>query len=118
MGRATLESLPNNLIANANTIVPKANDLLQAFGEYRKVNSGYRRPEDNAALPNSALHSKHMICAAIDLEDKDGKLKHFCLNNLLILEKLGLWMEDSKSTPTWVHVQCIPPNSGNRVFIP
>lgn len=118
MSRANLEDLSSELQANANTIVPRANDLLSRFGEYRNCNSGYRTPEDQMRINPKAPASKHTICAAIDLEDKDRKLTEFCLNNLEILQEIGLWMEENSSTPTWVHVQCIAPLSGHRIFIP
>lgn len=118
MGRIKLEELSPELVANTNTIVPAANLLLEAFGEYRACNSGYRSSADQMRINPSAPKSKHMLCAAIDLEDKDGKLKKFCVNNLPLLEKLGLWMESPDSTPTWVHVQCLSPKSGRRIFIP
>jgi len=42
----------------------------------------------------------------------------WCLKHLDVLETLGLWMEDPQWTPTWLHVQTIPPRSGHRVYIP
>jgi uncharacterized protein YcbK (DUF882 family) len=77
MGRATLDTLPPNLVANANTIIPRANALLDAFGEYRGCNSGYRTPADQARINPSAPQSKHTLCEAIDLEDADGRLQAF-----------------------------------------
>lgn len=118
MGRAKQEELSDELKANMNMLIPRANDLLEKFGGYRKVNSGYRRQADNDATSNAAKKSKHLICAAVDLEDADGKLKAFCMSNLNILKDLGLWMEAGASTPSWCHLQCIPPKSGNRVFLP
>lgn len=118
MGRARLTDLPDELQVNVNTIVPRANELLEAFGSYRKVNSGYRRPEDNAKVPSPKPKSKHLTCQAVDLEDRDGKFKAFCVANVKLLESIGLWMEAPASTPTWVHVQCVPPGSKRRIFQP
>lgn len=118
MGRVKMEDLTDEQVRNLNTIVPAANALLEKFGEYRKVTSGYRSQEDQMRINPSAPKSKHLLCAAVDLEDKDGKLKAWCMANLKVLSLIGLWMESPKSTPTWVHVQCIPPKSGNRVFNP
>lgn len=118
MNRIKLEDLSPELLGNANTIVPRANDLLSHFGEFRACNSGFRSAADQARINPSAPHSKHMEAAAIDLEDKDGKLKHFCVNNQALLASIGLWMESPDHTPTWLHVQCVPPKSGNRIFIP
>ena len=118
MGRAKQEELSDELKANMNTLMPRVNDLLEKFGQYRKVNSGYRRQADNDATANAAKKSKHLLCAAVDLEDADGKLKAFCMANLPVLKELELWMEAGASTPTWCHVQIFAPKSGNRVFLP
>jgi hypothetical protein len=118
MGRIKIEELSPELLSNLNTIVPRVNELLEKFGQYRKVNSGYRSIEDQKRINPKATHSMHLKCAAVDLEDKDRKLTHFCLNNLKLLESIGLWMEDPNSTNTWVHLQCYPPKSGRRIFIP
>lgn len=118
MGRTTLDQLPDDQVVNANTIVPRANELLSHFGQYRACNSGYRSLEDQMRINPHAPKSKHMVCAAIDLEDKDGKLKAFAVNNQALLATIGLWMEAPASTPTWLHVQCLPPGSGHRTFIP
>lgn len=118
MGRAKLEDLSPELQGNVNTIVPRINDLLEAFGEYRKVTSGYRPEFINAKIPNAAKKSNHTLCLACDLEDRDGRLDKFCLDNPHILEKIGLWQEAPASTPTWTHLQAVPPKSGKRVFNP
>lgn len=118
MNRITMDKLSDEQVRNLNTIVPRANTLLYAFGEARRVTSGYRSTSDQARINPSAPASKHLVCAAVDLEDVDGKLKTWCMANLDTLESIGLWMEDPKSTLTWVHVQCIAPRSGHRVFIP
>lgn len=118
MNKTTLDQLSPELVGNANTTVPRANELLEAFGEYRKCNSGYRTPEDQARINPSAPKSKHLTCQAIDLSDPDGSLDVWCLKNLSVLAKIGLWLEDPSHTVGWCHVQVVPPGSGNRVFIP
>lgn len=118
MQRATLDTLTPEQVGNANTIVPRVNQLLDAFGEYRNCNSGFRTQEDQMRINPKAPNSAHTKACAIDLEDKDRALTHFCLNNLPVLEKIGLWMESPDATPTWTHLQCYAPKSGNRVFIP
>jgi hypothetical protein len=118
MGRVTLDELSDEQIRNLNTIVPRVNDLLDAFGEYRKVTSGYRSPADQQRINPSAPKSKHLLCAAIDLSDPDGKLAAFCMANLPLIAKIGLWLENPTKTKGWVHAQCLPPKSGSRVFNP
>lgn len=116
MGRIAPEELTPEQMGNMNTIVPAANQLLDAFGEYRACNSGYRSSADQDRINPGAPHSKHLICAAIDLNDPDGKLNQFCKDNESLLESLGLWCEVRQGG--WQHCQCIPPISGHRWFIP
>jgi hypothetical protein len=124
MGRAMLDQLTDEQKANLNTLIPRVNIILEQFhrdnptATKRGVNSGYRRPSDNAKVPNPKPKSNHLICAAIDLGDKDRLLATWVMNNLKLLKDNGLWLESVDYTPNWVHFQCFPPKSGNRVFIP
>jgi uncharacterized protein YcbK (DUF882 family) len=118
MGRDKKYPPSDEMLGNAQLIVSRVNTLLTLFGESRSVSSGYRPPEINASTPNASKKSKHMSCQAVDLVDSDGKLKKWCEENLHHLETIGLWMEDGASTPTWCHLQCLPPRSGNRIFKP
>jgi Peptidase M15 len=110
--------LTDELKWNAASTVDRVNQLLEAFGEHRNVNSGWRPQAINAGVPNAAAKSKHMTCQACDLSDDDGTLDAWCLANPEALERIGLWQEDPGSTPRWAHVQIIPPASGKRVFRP
>ena len=112
------DELTDEKRSNAEEMVEKANELLQRFGETRKVNSGWRPASINKATVGAAPKSKHMECLAIDLEDKDGSLGRWCLENLEELVSIGLWMEEPSKTIGWLHVQIVPPRSGNRVFKP
>lgn len=133
LGSTELASLPPEHIANLNTLIPKVNELLSRFGEYRKCNSGYRSMEEHLAiyarinarrkaqgLPERRIpmSSRHLSAAAIDLEDRDGKLKAWLLNNVKVLEELGLYCEHPDDTPTWAHIQTTKPASGRRFFKP
>lgn len=110
--------LTDEMRQNAQNTVDLANALLQEFGEERGVNSGWRPAAVNAAVPNAAKKSKHMLCLAIDISDDDGDLDNFCMENQDVLERLGLWLEHPDATPKWCHVQIVPPGSGKRVFRP
>ena len=57
-----------------------------------------------------------MLCKACDLEDVDGKLDKWCMDNLHILAEIGLWLEHPSATKTWCHIQTVPPKSGKRVY--
>ena len=106
------------LLENAIDTVEKVNKLLDAFGSQRKVTSGYRPASVNAAIPNAAKKSNHMLCKACDLEDHDGALDKYCMENLDILKEIGLWLEHPSATKGWCHLQTVSPRSGNRVFYP
>jgi len=112
------DELTDEKRSNAEEMVDKANELLTRFGETRKVNSGWRPASINNATVGAAKKSKHMTCEAIDLEDKDGSLDAWCLENLDVLQEIGLWLESPDATPNWCHIQIVPPRSGNRVFKP
>lgn len=114
---------------NAEQLVAKVNALL-AMAEAEGIEpalssrgdfiaSGWRPTAVNDATANAAARSKHLTGEAVDLADGPRrKLASWCLRNLDALEDLGLWMEDPRWTPTWVHLQLVPPRSGNRVYIP
>lgn len=133
MDRAKLEDLSSEIVGNINTLIPRINQLLEKFGQKKDVNSGLRLllnhletykkiNEDRKAKGLSEIPvpmgSKHLVGAAIDLEDKDRTLTQFCMDHLDLLQDLGLWMENPSYCSTWVHLQIFPPKSGNRVFNP
>ncbi len=110
--------LSDNVRVNAEKLLIKVNELLTRFGQDRAVTSGWRPYSLQMEINPRAPNSKHITGDAIDLEDKDGKLKEWCVFNLHHLEELGLWLEHPSATPTWVHLQQKPPNSGKRIFQP
>lgn len=120
MGRDDLfkEEVTAEMRSNAADMVAKANMLLDNFGCTRACNSGFRPRSINENIPGAAKGSLHMTCNAIDIEDRDGELDKFCMANLDLLASIGLWLEHPEATPTWCHVQRLPPKSGKRVFIP
>lgn len=110
--------LTDELRANAQVTVDKANQLLAAFGEERGQRSGWRPQSVNDAMPNAAHASFHITCQAIDLDDDDRRLQNWCVENLPTIASIGLWMENKIATPSWTHVQIVPPHSGQRVYFP
>lgn len=119
MGRDKLFPLllTNEVKDNAVKVVECANKLLTAFGKNRRITSGWRPKIINAATPGASLHSRHLVCQAVDIEDGDKCLARFC-NYTDILKEVGVWMEETAYTPSWVHIQIVPPLSGKRRFIP
>lgn len=83
-----------------------------------EVASGWRPNGVNDATCNAAAHSAHITAEALDTRDPQRFFARWCLRNLAALEKIGLWMEDPRWTPSWVHLQTHAPKSGRRVFIP
>ena len=83
------------------------------------VASGWRPQAINGATSNAAAKSRHLTGEAIDLRDNGTRdLARWCLKNLDALQEIGLWMEDPQWTPTWVHLQIVPPASHRRVYCP
>lgn len=115
MGRIKMADLTAEQVGNMNTLIPAVNQFLERFGEKRAVNSGYRSPEINQAS-GGKKKSNHLICAAVDLEDKDARLYNFARANEKILKELGLWCEERMGG--WLHMQCVSPKSGKRFFLP
>jgi hypothetical protein len=105
------------VIDNARILLPRVNLLLDRMGRTATVNSGWRPITVNKQVGGSKL-SNHITGRAIDLNDDDGSIDLWCMNNLKELEKVGLWLEHPKATPRWTHLQSIQPKSGNRVFLP
>jgi hypothetical protein len=118
MGRDKKYPINDTQRANAEELVEKVNQLLSRFGEGRRVTSGWRPPQVNAATPGAAKRSLHMSCEAVDLEDEDGQLDDWCLDHPEVLQEIGLWQEHPASTKGWCHLQVVPPRSGKRVFYP
>lgn len=121
---AYAKDLTDQIIGNAMKTIAKANLLIAMFREatgdtdQRKVTSGWRPPAVNAATPNAAPKSRHMTGEAVDIADPEGDFDQWCLDNPQTLIDIGLWQEDPGSTKGWIHVQCVPPKSGRRVFFP
>lgn len=97
---------------------------IQAIDEFLKdytgtinVASGWRDQVSNKAA-GGAPSSKHCTGEAIDLADPNGKIRQYVLDNLDKAQKIGLFFEHMAWTPTWVHMQIVPPKSGHRIYVP
>lgn len=78
-------------------------------------NGGWRLPNAVVGSPRSA----HKEARAVDVYDPhDGDLDDWCLENLALLESLGLYLEHPAATKGWCHLSTRPPRSGRRVFYP
>lgn len=103
---------------NLDKLLVHLNKFRKAYGKPMKVSSGWRPPSVNASVKGAAKRSNHMLGLACDFSDPDGSLAAWCLNNLKVLEDCGLYLEDPGHTKGWLHLQCVPPGSGRRVFKP
>ena len=125
MSRIAGEEPTAEIRANAAILLERVNALLcepvlmalPAVVDQR-VNSGWRTPGYNASIANAAPKSKHMSGRAIDLADPEDALDTYLNLHRDLLEKHELWMENPIATKGWVHLQSVPPGSGNRVFLP
>ena len=114
------EELTDEINRNAKITVDRVNQLLDRAGRsgVDEVRSGWRPKAVNDATSNAASSSRHLTAQAVDLADPDRALAHWCVDHLDDLRQIGLWMEDPRWTPDWVHLQIVPPGSGKLVYIP
>jgi hypothetical protein len=117
MGRDVEYPLTPTLETNLKTLLTALNGFRSVYGIPMVVSSGYRPGKYNTAA-HGAKNSSHLTCQACDFRDPDGSLDQYCLDNLPLLEKLGLWLESPDSTPGWCHLQVRPISTGHRVFVP
>jgi hypothetical protein len=103
---------------NLDKLLIPLNKIRAAYGHPMIVNSGWRPPSINASTPGAAAHSKHCLGLAADIADPDGKLMKWVLDNLQLMKDLGIYMEDFRWTPDWVHFGLGAPASGKRIFVP
>lgn len=114
------EELTDDIRRNAAITLEKVNELLErsGFKSIDVLNSGWRPGAINEATRNAATGSKHLTGQAADIPDSGHVLAGWCVDNLDVMEEIGLWIEDPRYTPTWLHVQTVAPKSGRRIFIP
>jgi len=133
LGSNSLSDLSKEHLGNVNSLIPAVNDVLNKFGEGRKITSGYRSMDDHIriyddinkkrkakSLPELKIPtgSAHLAGLAVDLQDSDGKLDQWCLDNIDWLTEKGLYIEHPTATVGWCHIQLRKPKSGNNPFHP
>jgi uncharacterized protein YcbK (DUF882 family) len=118
---------PLELEDNLLELLTKVNKIYDAYQIPLVVTSGYRSKEDQINiyikkgvkdLTKIPMKSRHLTCEAVDLYDPKGQLQQWILKNRSLMEEIGLWFEDFKYTPKWVHAQTRPPRSGSLFFKP
>lgn len=103
---------------NLNKLLSVMNQIRSAYNKPMIITSGLRSEEDQARINPSAPKSKHLLGQACDVSDPHGEYWAWCMVNIALMEKLGVYFEDKNNTPTWTHCQITPPKSGKRIFIP
>jgi uncharacterized protein YcbK (DUF882 family) len=124
--QAKFEDLEKDIQANLTELHRKVNLLRSAYGKPIIVTSGLRTKKHHLDIyarkgifpPKVPMKSNHLFGRAVDFADGNGKLKAWVLENIKIIEEIGLYMEDFSATKTWLHVQTNPPKSGKRFFKP
>ncbi|MDR3126298.1 MAG: hypothetical protein LBT92_01545 [Rickettsiales bacterium] len=113
-GYAELD-VPERVLANLKDLQWRLNRLSEHYLPAVIVNRGYRDPEYNAKVGGQKT-SPHLAGQAVDLSDRAGVLKAWCVANLDKLRECGLFMEDPAATPTWCHLQSRP--ASRTIFKP
>ena len=112
--------------ATAVILLDKVNKLLDELNYQgsRKLSSGFRPSNINAATPGSAKKSAHMSGKACDIaDDKDQTLAKLVASRPDLLRKYGLFLEDPNSTrgkyTSWCHIDYMNrADRPSRVFKP
>jgi len=125
MGRDKLAPLDSEQEANLIKLLDAIQIIRTAYNKPLFVSSGYRPAAINASV-GGAKRSAHMSCEAVDFKDSDGSLAKWCLSNLDLIKKAGLYLENPSFTITkdkdgnriggWVHLQTRP--TRNNPFNP
>jgi len=125
MGRVKFDDIPKEHQDNLKELVEKINKFFEGYTWPKqlpkKVNDGYRRPQDSPK--NGSATSWHFKGAAIDLDDDaSGVTWKYVWQNRFKLKELGLYVEHpcwtNHKNGSWIHIQTKPPRSGKRFFIP
>lgn len=115
MGRDAEFPLDMLQARNMAELLSRVNWLLAKLEIETKVTSGYRPSAINKKIGGAKM-STHTVCAGIDLADSSGLIAKKFLDNLDLLEKVGLWLESPTYTKGWTHLDMR--ERKNRVFIP
>jgi hypothetical protein len=103
-GRDTVEALTETKWRNACELLSRINFLRAVYDKPLIVSSGYRPKKINDSV-GGAKNSAHLSCEAIDIVDVSREFAAFCNENIPLLTRLGLYLEDTSATPSWVHLQ-------------
>jgi uncharacterized protein YcbK (DUF882 family) len=119
----SIADVPLSYQHNLQALQKKMNTIRAAYAKPMIVTSGFRSEQQHLRIyskhkKNPPMGSHHLRGNACDIYDPNQELQKWVLNNVELLEELGLWCEDFSATRTWVHFQQLPPKSGKRFFLP
>jgi hypothetical protein len=100
MGREVKDPLTPAQWANLADLMARINVIRVHYGKPLRVSSGYRPAAQNQAI-GGAAQSSHMTCQAVDFSDPSGDFSRWCLANMDLLNKTGLYLED----PRWTRIK-------------
>lgn len=103
---------------NLTKLLGILNQIRTAYGKPMTITSGLRNQADQDRINPKAPKSNHLMGLAADISDPNGAFWAWCVLNMPMMEKLGVYFEDKNSSPTWTHCQIVPPKSGKRIFKP
>lgn len=118
--------LMNNLV----DLHKKINEFRSAYGKPLRVTSGLRSMKhhlaiyaakgitDHSKIPMKSNHLVGLACDLVPIEDDIKHLQDWILDNIKLMEGIGLYFEDFSVTTSWVHCQIVQPKSGKRFFLP
>ena len=97
-----VDNLLNQMVADGCTLLVNSHTKCYVSGS---GNGGFR-PQ---SCPVGAPKSKHKTGHGVDIYDPYRELAKWCYMHPEALQTLGLSMEDARWTPSWLHLQDIPP---------
>jgi hypothetical protein len=103
--------------SNLERLADILTNLQNKYGKQFVLTSGWR-PRSLNAQKGGSKASKHIDGLAADIGDVDGAIMSWILQNIDIVKNLGIYIEDFRWTPTWVHLQIKAPNSKKTIYIP
>lgn len=121
------DNLDESIQSNLYELLNRVNKIRDAYGKPMMVTSGLRTMEHHLAIYAAKgitdrnkipMKSNHLNGKAVDISDPKQELQAWVLQNVALLEKVGLWCESFTFTKTWVHFQTVAPLSGRRFFMP
>jgi len=105
------------IMENAHFLLIRVNVIRKEWNKPMVVTSGLRTQADQARINPKATKSNHLTGHAIDILDEGLHLTRWLKTEGADLAAcLGLYFE--LGNKDWVHMQDVPPKSGNRWFLP